>query len=100
MQANILNCDLVIPKEIRYNPMLTFGEKIFLSELKTVISQSEKKRFPYTLRSLSQVFCASHQTVKNWVQKLIRLELLQVISETHPEGSFEYIILNEKNQPK
>jgi predicted AAA+ superfamily ATPase len=67
----------VIPfhKDIRFHPQLSFGEKIFYAEIKSL---SEKKYCPFSSRKLSEFFGVSHQTILNWVKKLVELDLLEV----------------------
>ena len=60
---------------IRFHPKLTFGEKVFLAEIK---SMSENGRCPFSSRTLSKFFGVSHQTILNWVKKLVDMELLEV----------------------
>lgn len=74
---DIFQPEIKISKIIRFHPNLTCGEKIFLAELQSIISNSESKKFPFTLRKLSKMFGVSHQTIKNWIAKLVDLGFLE-----------------------
>jgi DNA-binding MarR family transcriptional regulator len=62
-------------KDIRFHPDLTFGEKMFYAEIQ---SMSKKNNCPFSSRKLSEFFGVSHQTILNWVKKLVDLDLLEV----------------------
>lgn len=70
--------EIKLHKTIRFHPKLTFGEKLFLAEVQSLISNSEPKKFYFTLRKLSEMFGVSHQTVKNWIRKLVNLGFLEI----------------------
>lgn len=70
--------EIKLHKTIRFHPDLTFGEKMFLAEVQSIISNNESKKFPFTLRKLSEMFGVSHQTIKNWIKKLVNLGFLEV----------------------
>ena len=62
-------------KDIRFHPHLSHGEKMFYAEIKAM---SEKKYCPFSSRKLGEFFGVSHQTILNWVKKLVELDLLEV----------------------
>lgn len=70
--------NILFHKNIRFHPDLTFGEKMFLAEIQSLSEKSEKKSFPFSSRKLSEFFGVSHQTILNWIRKLIELELIEV----------------------
>ena len=70
--------EIKISNIIRFHPQLNCGEKMFLAEIQAIISNSETKKFPFTLRKLSKIFGVSHQTIKNWVKKLSDLGLIEI----------------------
>lgn len=74
---DIFQPEIKISKIIRFHPQLTCGEKMFFAEVQSIISNSESKKFPFTLRKLSKMFGVSHQTIKNWVKKLVELGFLE-----------------------
>lgn len=65
-------------KDIRFHPSLTFGEKMFLAEITSLSQKNKKKNFPFSSRKLSEFFGVSHQTILNWIRKLVELELIEV----------------------
>lgn len=67
--------NIVIHKDIRFNPDLTFGEKMFYAEIDAL---SKKGHCPFSSRLLSEFFGVSHQTILNWVKNLIRMNLVEV----------------------
>lgn len=79
MSNALLECqvenDILLSKDIRFHPDLTSGEKMFYSEIKAI---NEKGNCPFSSRKLSEFFGVSHQTILNWVKKLVELDLLEV----------------------
>lgn len=83
---DIFQPEIKLHRNIRFHPDLTFGEKMFLAEIQSLIFNSESKRLPYTLRKLSEMFGVSHQTIKNWIKKLVHLGFIEVgVDYDHPE---------------
>lgn len=72
-------------KDIRFHPDLTFGEKMFYAEVKSM------KYCPFSSRKLSQFFGVSHQTILNWVKKLTNLDLLEVGTDYKNQESRQFI---------
>ncbi len=75
-------------KDIRFHPDLTFGEKMFYAEIK---SMSEQKYCPFSSRKLSEFFGVSHQTILNWVKKLVELDLLEVGTDYKNQENRQFI---------
>ncbi len=69
---------ILMHKDIRFHPDLTFGEKMFFAEMLSMTKKNKKGNCPFSSRKLSEFFGVSHQTILNWVKKLIDLELLEV----------------------
>ena len=67
--------EIPLHKDIRFHPSLTFGEKMFYAEIK---SMSNRKICPFSSKKLGELFGVSHQTILNWVNKLIELDLLEL----------------------
>lgn len=67
--------EIPLHKHIRFHPSLTFGEKMFYAEIK---SMSNRKICPFSSKKLGELFGVSHQTILNWVNKLIELDLLEL----------------------
>lgn len=63
-----------VHRDIRYHPDLTFGERFFLSEISALGRNSS---CPFSSRMLSEQFSVSHQTIFNWIKKLVSLDLLE-----------------------
>lgn len=76
--VDIFQPEIKLHKNIRFHPDLTFGEKMFLAEIQSIISNNESKKFPFTLRKLSEMFGVSHQTIKNWIKKLVNMGFLEI----------------------
>lgn len=70
--------NILFHKDIRFHPSLTFGEKMFLAEIQSLSQKNSKKVFPFSSRRLSEFFGVSHQTILNWIRKLVELDLLEV----------------------
>lgn len=68
--------NISIPSSIRFNPDLNHGEKLFLAEVKSM--QKKGGEIPYSSRKLSELFCASHQTVLNWTKHLCALKMIEI----------------------
>jgi hypothetical protein len=88
--------NLILHKDLRFHPELTFGEKLFLAEIQSIISKQEKQKLYYTLRDLSNQFSVSHQTVKLWIRKLTTMELLEVGVDYCCEKSRRHYLKNPK----
>jgi len=62
--------------EIRFHPDLSYGEKIFLTEIQSMTENGEA--YCFSSRKLAQLFDVSHQTIINWVKNLTKMGLLKV----------------------
>jgi len=67
--------NVLFHKDIRFHPKLSPSEKIFFIEVQ---SMTNKKNLPFSSRKLGKHFNVSHQTIINWVKKLVELDLLEV----------------------
>ena len=67
---------ILFPKEIRFHPELTFGEKVFLAEINSMTK--DKGRYPFSCNQLSKLFGVSHQTIANWVKKLVKMGFVDI----------------------
>lgn len=70
-----LSTEIPIHKNIRFHPKLNFGEKMFYAEIDSI---SREKHCPFSSRKMSEIFGVSHQTILNWVKKLIDLDLIEI----------------------
>lgn len=69
---------------------------MFLAEIQSIISRNEKKRLHYSLRDLSESFGVSHQTIKNWIRKLVKLEILEIGMDYQDDSRRQYLKTNKK----
>jgi len=67
---------ILFKKEVRFHPNLTFGERVFLAEVQSLTKDGQK--YPFSCKNLGEVFGVSHQTISNWVKKLVRMGLVDV----------------------
>ena len=67
--------EILLHKNIRFHSELTFGEKMFYAEIK---SMTKGKNLPFSSRKLMQLFGVSHQTILNWTKKLSDLDLIEI----------------------
>ena len=70
--------NILFHKNIRFHPDLTWGEKMFYAEIKSLSEKNATKNCPYSSRKLSEFFGVSHQTILTWIRKLVELDLLEV----------------------
>lgn len=70
--------EISFPKEIRYHSELSFGEKVFLAEVRSLCQKNKKHRCPISSRKMAELFGVSHQSVINWIKKLVDLDLVEV----------------------
>ena len=78
-------------KSIRFHPDLTFGEMIFFSEIQS------KNTCPFSAKNLGNYFGVSHQTILNWVKKLVNLGLLEVGIDYKNEECRQFLKATNKN---
>lgn len=64
------------PSNIRFNPDLTCGEKIFLAEIQSLSKNGNSLYLEP--RALCKAFGVSHQTIINWVKNLSSMGFLEV----------------------
>jgi DNA-binding MarR family transcriptional regulator len=88
--------NIIFHKDLRFHPELTFGEKMFLAEIQSITSKRETKRLNYSLRDLSELFGVSHQTIKNWIRKLVKLELLEIGIDFEDTSRRQYLKTKNK----
>lgn len=62
-------------KNIRFHPDLNFGEKMFYAEME---SMSKNSPVLFSARRMSKLFGVSHQTILNWVKKLVQLDMIEI----------------------
>lgn len=83
--------NILFHKDIRFHPDLTFGEKMFYAEIHSLAQQNSKKRCQYSSRKLSEFFSVSHQTILNWIRKLVELDLLEVGIDYNNEDHYQFL---------
>lgn len=82
-------------KDIRFHPELNFGEKLFYAEIE---SMSKTSHFPFSSRKMSKFFGVSHQTILNWVKKLVELGLIEIVVEYAEPSCLQTQFLRIKKQ--
>lgn len=83
LQEYATETHIQLHKDIRFHPDLTAGEKMFYAEIQ---SMSKNSKCPYSSRKMSEFFGVSHQTILNWVKKLVDLDLLEVAMDFKNDG--------------
>ena len=85
----------VIPLDfdIRFHPDLTWGEKFFLAELK---SMCRKGKCHYHQSNLAEIFNISVVSVHSWVKKLCSLGYIEISMDENDPDCKLYIKLKEK----
>ena len=86
--------EINIHKTIRFHPELSHGEKLFYAEID---SMSKNKRCSFSARKMSEIFGVSHQTILNWVKKLIDLDLVEIRVDYKDADNHQYIVTKSKN---
>ena len=72
LQKYKIQTNIHLHKNIRFRTDLTYGEKMFFAEVNSM------PKCPFSARKLGEFFGVSHQTILNWVKKLVDLDLLEV----------------------
>jgi DNA-binding MarR family transcriptional regulator len=83
---------VTIHKDVRFHPDLTFGEKMFLAE----VCSMNKKTCPFSSTLLKDEFKVSHQTIINWVKKLVRMGYLEIIVDLENDLCSKFIKATSK----
>ena len=86
--------NIMFSHKLRFNPELTFGEKVFLAEIQSMSQLGNPPEL--SSRRLSEMFGVSHQTIINWVKKLINMGLLEV--ESNNTDPYKKPTLKSKNR--
>lgn len=66
---------LNLHKDIRFDRDLSFGERLFLAE---ICSISQTSKCDYSSRHLGKIFGVSHQTILNWIEKLVEKDYIEL----------------------
>lgn len=88
LQEYATETHIQLHKDIRFHPELTSGEKMFYAEIE---SMSKNSKCPFSSRKLSEFFGVSHQTIINWVKKLVDLDLLVVDIDYKNDGCKKFL---------
>lgn len=86
--------EINIHKTIRFHPELSHGEKLFYAEID---SMSRDKHCPFSSRKMSEYFGVSHQTILNWVKKLMDLDLVEIKVDYKEPSCHQFIKTKNKN---
>lgn len=80
------------PRDIMFNSELTFGERIFLADLK---ANAKSEKIPYTIKDLSEKFDVSQVTINNWLRKLTKLRILELGIDLENQETKHYLIIKK-----
>lgn len=81
---------ILFSKEIRFHPELTSGEKIFLAEIQSMTKANG--RHPFSCKDLGEIFGVSHQTIANWVKKLIKKGFVDITMDYANEDHKQFLV--------
>ena len=85
--------EILIHKDIRFHSELSFGEKLFYAEIG---SMAKGQKLYFTSRKLMQFFGVSHQTIINWIKKLVDIDLIEVGVDYKNTGYPQFIKIKVK----
>lgn len=78
-------------KEIRFNPDLSAGEKVFLAEVE---SMTAKGRFPFKSQAaLADIFGVSNPTITSWITRLVKKGFLEVEMDFANEDCKKFLVM-------
>lgn len=70
-------------KDVRFNKNLTFGERVFLSE---IYARAKNGVCPFSLNGYKNLFQVTYPTLKNWIKKLVQLNLIEIgVDKDNPD---------------
>ena len=84
---------ILVHKDVRFHPTLTFGEKIFFAEIQAM---TKKADYPFSSRSFSKIFGVSHQTILNWIRRLTDLDLVEIWVDYNNQECRQFIRTKKK----
>lgn len=79
---------LPLKEDPRFHPALKQHQREFVSELLSLINKDEANEYKFTLRGLSSIFGLSYETVRQWINKLEYLEIIETYSKKEPTKTF------------
>lgn len=82
------------PTNIRFNKKLTFGERIFLAEMLIMA----REPIPLCRKSLGTRFGVCQITIRNWIEHLTKLRMLEVKTESINDEHSEFIVATSQSQ--
>lgn len=72
----------------RFHPSLKFDQRIFLSELLSLINKGGENEYKFTLRDLGNIFGISHETIRKWMNKLEDLNIIETYSKNETVNQY------------
>lgn len=66
--------------DVRFHPELTWGEKLFLAEIK---SMCNKGTCYYHQSKLAELFNVSKMSISHWIKKLSQMGYIQIIIDVN-----------------
>ena len=82
------NSTVHLKDDPRFHPSLRFDQRIFLAELLSLINKDGKNEYKFTLRDLGSLFGISHETIRNWMNKLENLKIIETYSKNETVNSY------------
>lgn len=71
---------IFVERSVRFNPDITWGEKMFLSEVKAMC---RKGKCYYQATELAEIFGVAPITIRTWVKNLVNHGFLEVIVDVN-----------------
>lgn len=84
-----------MPKEVRFNSGLTWGERVLYAEL---ISMCKKGKCPYHQGQLAKVFNVSCVCMHKWIKRLQSEGLIEIIMNPHDDECRLHIKIKKKKR--
>jgi predicted AAA+ superfamily ATPase len=81
---------------VRFNKDLSWGEKVFLAEMQSI---TKKGKCQFSSREMKNLFGVSHQTILNWVKKLVTLGLIEVGLDYATAPNKFFLVAKDCDQP-
>ena len=77
------------------HPDLTWGEKVFLAEIRSIASHYAENKIPYRSVKMAQHFNVSPMTVNKWLKSLVKQGYLSLALDPADKNWEQLIVVNE-----
>lgn len=81
---------IYLNQELRFNKKLTWGEKVFLAEIKSLCDDNF---CPYCPNQLAKTFGVSRVSVNSWIKKLCALGFIEINRVNDSDSKFTLKII-------